>query len=120
MVRTQADPQFSAPEPISSGGATATGGALPSQHGRTPATPMQLVLSAILPGAGHLVRGEWVSGMYMLVTWGILLGVASLSAGRIAAVFGGQRMAMDGLLAVITLVLMIVGIWAWGLYDLKV
>ena len=120
MVRTQADPQFSAPEPISSAAATATGGAIASQHGRTPATALQLVLSAFLPGAGHLVRGEWVSGMYLLVSWGILLGIASLSAGRISEVFTAERTPLDGTLAVGTLAVLIVALWAWALYDLKV
>src|SRR5215207_7215448 len=120
MVRTQPDPQFSAPEPISAGAATMTAGALASRHGRTPANALQLLLSALLPGAGHLARGEWVSGMYILVSWGILLGIASLSAGRMAGTLAADRKPIDEMLAIGTLALLIVALWAWALYDLKV
>ena len=120
MVRTQADPGFSAPEPISEAAATATAGALASQHGRTRATPLQLLISAVLPGGGHLIRGEWVSGMILLVSWGILLSIASLSAGRIVEVFAAERVPIDGIIAVATLAVMIFGLWGWALYDLRV
>jgi peptide/nickel transport system permease protein len=87
---------------------------------RRPATGGQTVLSAVLPGAGHLVRGELLSGMALLVTWGILLGVLFMAWQRIAAVFTGPFIPVDGVVAVVTLGVLLLGIWGWGLYDLRV
>lgn len=79
-----------------------------------------LLLSALLPGAGHLARGVWVKGMALLIPWAILLGTAYLTWGRIVAVFTGLRIPVDGLIAVATLGLLLLGIWGWALYDLAV
>ncbi|HEV2131156.1 MAG TPA: oligopeptide ABC transporter permease [Longimicrobiaceae bacterium] len=104
------------PEPISSG---------PEERaalGETPARagPGTLLLSALLPGAGHLTRGTWMKGMLLLVSWGILLGLLLLTWERVAAVFTGRRIPFDGLIAVVALGLLLAGVWAWALYDLHV
>jgi peptide/nickel transport system permease protein len=120
MVRTSPDLQLSPPEPLSDASARAATGALVSAHARTPATPAQLLLSALLPGAGHLVRGEWVAGVLLLLAWGFLLGLGYLSGGRIADVFGANRVPVDGVVAVATLGALLLMVWGWALYDLRV
>ena len=117
MVRTSLDVEASPPEPISEAAATRPGpaGAPP----RAPATGGQLLLSAILPGAGHLARGEWRRGMLLVLAWGILLGTLFLTWNEAVGVFTGRRIPIDGLLAVATLGLLLVGVWGWALYDLR-
>ncbi len=119
MVRTPADLEFNPPEPVSDGPVEARG-ALAAEAGRGPATAGQLALSAVLPGGGHLLRGEWVRGMALLLPWGFLLGLAFLALERIRGVFAAQRVPADGVAALATLVLLLLGVWGWGLYDLSV
>jgi peptide/nickel transport system permease protein len=117
-MRTPTDVESTAPEPISSPG-TAAGG-VPGRSGRGRATAPQLLLSALFPGSGHVVRGEWVRGMSIVLPWGMFLGILYLSWGRIVEVFTAQRMPADGIVAVVTLGLMILALWAWAMYDLRV
>jgi peptide/nickel transport system permease protein len=102
------------------GGTVGAGGGVVSRYGRTRATGGQLALSALLPGSGHVVRGEWVAGIVLLLSWGMLLGLLYLASGRIAGVFTGPRILWDGLIALVTLALLMVGVWGWALYDLQV
>jgi peptide/nickel transport system permease protein len=115
MAKGPSDVEFSAPEPVSGEQARAAG-----VTGRTPVQPGHLLLSAVLPGGGHLVRGEWVVGMWLAFAWSFLLAVAFLSWSRIFQVFAGPRTPADGLAAVVTLAGLLAGTWAWSLYDLKV
>jgi len=85
--------------------------------GRRPATRTEVMLS-IVPGLGHLVRGEWVPGMLLLLMWGITLSLAFLSRARIGAVFTARRLPVDALVAVVTLVLTALFLWAWAFRDL--
>jgi peptide/nickel transport system permease protein len=114
MVERPSDVEFAAPEPLS--GAPPTAG----PAGRVPVSPGHLILSAILPGGGHLVRGEWALGMLLVLPWGMLLGAAFLTWDRILAVFTGTRIPGDGLTAVLTLGVLLLGVWGWALYDLQV
>jgi peptide/nickel transport system permease protein len=116
-MRTPTDVETTAPEAISGG---APMGDVPGRGGRGPASAGQLALSALLPGAGHLLRGEWVRGMSILIPWGAFLGAAYLSWDRIVEVFTARRMPVDGLVAVIVLGILLLGTWAWAMYDLKV
>jgi peptide/nickel transport system permease protein len=119
MVRTPADVEFNPPEPVSDE-ALQERGAIASEAGRPRATPAQMLLSALLPGSGHVVRGEWVRGMALLLPWGLLLGVGYITWPRIAAVFTATRTPVDGVVAAATLGVLLLGVWAWGLYDLQV
>ncbi|MEX2582863.1 MAG: oligopeptide ABC transporter permease [Gemmatimonadota bacterium] len=114
MVQSPADLEFSPPEPVA-GVAPAAGA-----RGRTPVSTGHLVLSAVLPGAGHIVRGEWVGGAMLGFTWASLLAVLFLTWDRVAAVFTGPRVPVDGALAVGTIAVLLAGTWAWSLYDLAV
>jgi len=82
--------------------------------------PHEVALSAVLPGSGHLLRGVWMKGMGLLICWGILLSVVYLSWGRIAGVFTARVLPIDGLVAVITLALMLLAVWGWSLYDIAI
>ena len=114
MVRAPADVEFTPPEPISGEAPRAGAG------GRVPVTNGHLFLSAILPGGGHSVRGEWVGGMILAFSWATLLALAFMTSDRMAGFFTGARLPIDGAVAVGTLVLMLAGILGWAFYDLKV
>jgi peptide/nickel transport system permease protein len=120
MVRANPDAEFAPPEPVSGSADVAARGAVAAATGRQPATPGQLGFSAILPGGGHLLRGEWFRGTVLLIGWGILLGLLYLAWERSVAVFTGPRTPIDGVVAVATLALLLLGIWGWALYDLAV
>ncbi|CAN5662903.1 hypothetical protein BH23GEM7_BH23GEM7_38460 [soil metagenome] len=106
------------PEPITS--SPEERAALAEVPSGKPASAGVLLLSALLPGAGHLVRGTWMKGMLLVIPWGMLLGVLLLTWERIAAVFTGRRIPIDGLMAVAVLGTLMLGLWAWALYDLRV
>jgi peptide/nickel transport system permease protein len=126
------DPESAAPVPIAPAPAderlgTGAGDTPGSPHGGDRAAqPMAppavrapahaLGLSALLPGAGHMVVGTWGRGMALLLLWGALLGLAFFSWERIAAVPGAPG--IDGWVAVLTLGLGLAGTWVWALFDL--
>ena len=116
MVRTPGDVEFAAPEPVSQ--AAVTSGV--NAPARAPVTGGHLALSALLPGAGQLVRGEWVSGMLIALSWGALLGLAFITSAQIGEFFAAPRKPFDEGLSIGILVLMMVGLWAWAMYDLRV
>jgi len=113
MAKPPMDVEFTSPAPVPGQSS------IPTSH-RAPVSPLHLVLSAILPGSGHVVRGEWVVGMALALCWGAFLGTFFLAWDRITLVFTGPRLPMDGLVAVLSLGAMLVGTWAWAMYDLKV
>jgi peptide/nickel transport system permease protein len=115
MTPTTPDTETTAPAPLPGGG-EATQMLPPS---RPPATGVQLAISAVLPGGGHLLRGEIVTGGLLLLGWGIFLSTLLLSWGRIVEVFTGLRIPADGVVAAVTLGVLLLGIWGWALYDLK-
>ncbi len=114
MSKTTGDVEFTVPEPISAPSPAA------GTPRRTPVTTGHLLLSAILPGSGQVARGEWVPGMAIALTWAMMLSVAFLAWNRIIGVFTAPRIPVDGVIAVVTLVLVMGGLWFWAIYDLKV
>jgi peptide/nickel transport system permease protein len=82
--------------------------------------PAHLALSAVLPGAGHLARGVWVKGMWLLVAWGITLGTLYLTWGRIQQAFAAPITPVDVMVSLATLVILLALIWGWAMYDLAV
>ncbi|HYJ78393.1 MAG TPA: oligopeptide ABC transporter permease [Longimicrobiaceae bacterium] len=103
------------PEPIAQTAQPPAG-----RRGRTPARPGELVASALLPGLGHLRRGEWRVGMTLVLSWGFLLALAFVSSGRIDAIGAMRRVPPDVYVAVAGLAALLLGVWGWGLYDLTV
>jgi len=107
-------PEQMPPEPIAQTATPAAG--LP---GRAPATPAQVAMS-VVPGLGHFARGEWLPGMMLFFAWGFTLSLAYLTRAKISAVFGGRRVPVDGVVAVVALTAMALAIWGWAFYDLAV
>ncbi|HET7273884.1 MAG TPA: oligopeptide ABC transporter permease [Longimicrobiaceae bacterium] len=120
MPRTPSDLEFNPPEPVSSEAGLAEEGAVAAERGRPDATAGQLALSAVLPGAGHLLRGEWARGMPALISWGVLLGLMYLTWGRLTEVFVGERTPVGEMVAVATLAILVIGVWVWAMHDLAV
>lgn len=114
MIKSSGDVEFAVSEPISA--PTPSAGV----RTRAPVRPAHYALSAVLPGSAQIVRGEWVAGMAIALTWGMMLSVAFLAWNRIVGVFTAPRMPVDGLIAVLTLASVMVGLWGWAIYDLKV
>jgi peptide/nickel transport system permease protein len=113
MAKPPMDVEFTSPAPVPGQSS------IPTSH-RAPVSPAHLALSAVLPGSGHVVRGEWVVGMALALCWGAFLGTFFLALDRIVLVFTGPRLPMDGLMAVLSLGAMLIGTWVWAMYDLKV
>src|SRR5687767_11365977 len=98
----------------------------PATHGRTPGAaagtrarkPWAMALSAVVPGLGSLAIGRVASGGWILGGW--LIGLATLLVSRedIARTLEFGR--FDDRLALGTLVVTLVGFWAWGMYDVAV
>src|SRR3954454_4263594 len=108
-------PEQLPPEPVTQPEPPAPGGRQP----RRPATSGQ-VLASVIPGLGHLLRGEVSTGLVLLLSWAFTLAVAFLTRTRIAAVFSARHLPADGVVAVATLVVLALLIWAWAFWDLAV
>jgi peptide/nickel transport system permease protein len=93
-------------------------GALAEVPPRT--SPGMLLLSALLPGAGHLARGVWVKGMWLLIAWGVTLGTLYLTWGRVQEALAAPVTPMDVMVSLATLIILLAAIWAWTMYDLTV
>jgi peptide/nickel transport system permease protein len=118
----RADPESAGPEPLPllepEGRAPVAAGAAAAAAPPPGATTLHRVLSAILPGAGHVARGSWARGMTLLLAWGLLLGVLYLGWGRIT-VDMRVRMTAQDYVALLSLVLTLALVWGFALYDLS-
>jgi len=85
-----------------------------------PATPFELIASVILPGSAHFLRGRRVAGGAIMLAWGLAISLAFLSRDRIIGVFTARVLPIDGLVAVVTLALLLGGILFATLYDIAV
>jgi peptide/nickel transport system permease protein len=81
---------------------------------RRPVTTTSVVLSAVLPGAGHLSAGMLARGVGLLVSWVALLGAAWLGRDTLM----GPPAALDEWIAATTLVLALMAVWGLALRDL--
>ncbi|HEX5727202.1 MAG TPA: oligopeptide ABC transporter permease [Longimicrobiaceae bacterium] len=117
-MRASPNVESAPPEPISGPPAAPVAGTTGTR--RPPATPLQILLTALLPGAGQVLRGEWRKGMALLLSWGFLLGMAFLSLERLRALSALRRVPMDMYLAIATLAILLLGVWAGALHDLLV
>jgi peptide/nickel transport system permease protein len=120
-MRTPPQLEFNPPEPVAgSDEALQQLGALGSRPAAQPATAVEIAASVILPGAGHLLRGVWATGAWLLLSWGLLLSLGYLSLGRMEAVFTARRTPVDGVVAIVTLLLLLALVWGWAFRDLAV
>lgn len=83
------------------------------------ARPVDVLVSALLPGGNHLRRGEWASGVLLLATWSAAIALALLRWDRVVAIVRSPVLRADGLLALGTLGFLLVLTWAIALYDLR-
>lgn len=115
------DPESTPAVPIPTGTEAGVPGdhatATSSQPMAAAAPPSAIALSALLPGAGHALLGEWLRGLLILIPWGALLGLTFFTWERIAAIGVGG---FDLYVAVATLAGLLMIIWAATLWDLTV
>ena len=111
------DPESAGPVPIpgepQEGSATAVAATRPA--GRVPLHA--LLLSALLPGAGHLATGELFRGALLLVPWGVVLGLLYWARAR---VFAWRQASLDEYVAATTAAALLLLIWGSALWDLAV
>jgi peptide/nickel transport system permease protein len=114
------DPESGPPVTVPHGGDAGVPGDHASAASSAPVTtrtpPHALALSALLPGSGHAVIGEWMRGLLLLLPWGALLGLVFWARERIAAVGGGS---LDDYVAITTLATLMLTLWGWALWDLS-
>jgi peptide/nickel transport system permease protein len=126
MNRLPADPRDNLPDPESAPALPVPSGAeagvpgdeasvVSSEPVRMSAPPHALIVSALLPGAGHAIIGEWLRGLLLLLPWGVLLGLVYWTWERIVALGGGS---LDDYIAIATLAGVMLTVWGWGLWDL--
>jgi peptide/nickel transport system permease protein len=115
------DPESTPPVPIPSGTEAGVPGdhvtAASSQPMGASAPISSIALSALLPGAGHALMGEWLRGLMILLPWGALLGLIFWAWERITAVGGGT---LDAYIATATLAGLLIVVWGGALWDLTV
>jgi peptide/nickel transport system permease protein len=75
-----------------------------------------LIASALLPGSGHFLYGAPVRGMLLLFAWGVFLGSAVLARTRIATL--GSTGSLDDYIAAATILLGLVLVWGFAMWDL--
>jgi peptide/nickel transport system permease protein len=76
-----------------------------------------LLLSALMPGGGHALIGEWLRGLLVLIPWGVMLGLVYWSFDRITAFADAS---LDDYIAIVTLFGTMLLLWSWALWDLAV
>ncbi|HSJ05707.1 MAG TPA: oligopeptide ABC transporter permease [Longimicrobiales bacterium] len=76
-----------------------------------------LALSALLPGTGHALLGEWLRGITFLLPWGVLLALAWWAWERIVVARTGG---MENHVALATLAGLMLILWGGALWDLSV
>src|SRR5690606_29888068 len=76
-----------------------------------------IAASALLPGSGHALIGEWIKGLMLLIPWGALLGILYWSWGRIT---GLERASFDDYLAIVTLFVSLFVVWAGAMWNLTI
>jgi peptide/nickel transport system permease protein len=104
------------PEPTP---AEPTGPAEPRATSAAPrrATPLELGLSALLPGTVQFLRRRRLQGAILLTGWILLLALTLTRWDRVVNVFTARVLPVDGIVAVVTLAALLLGIWAYALHD---
>ena len=80
------------------------------------ASTAALIVTAVMPGAGHFLLGAPLRGMLLLLGWGVLLGFAYLGRHRLASV--GSTGSLDDFIAAATLILGLAMVWGYAMWDL--
>jgi peptide/nickel transport system permease protein len=113
------DPESAPPVPVPSGveaGVPGDGATASSSQPAAARAPLYAVaLSALLPGAGHAVIGEWLRGALILLPWGALTGLVYWAWERIV---GPRSAGIEYYVAMATLAALMLTIWGGALWDL--
>ncbi|HSJ16201.1 MAG TPA: oligopeptide ABC transporter permease [Longimicrobiales bacterium] len=112
------DPESAAPLPVPTEPIVRSDAGVAASEPLRPRAPRYaLVLSALLPGSGHMAMGEPFRGLLLLLPWGALLGIMYWARAR---VFDWQGASLDEYVAFVTVVALLLFLWASGLWDLSV
>jgi peptide/nickel transport system permease protein len=76
------------------------------------------IASALLPGSGHVITGAWTRGVMLVFAWGALLALLFFARSRVFNL--GATGSLDDMVAVVTLALLLIAVWAFALYDLTI
>jgi peptide/nickel transport system permease protein len=101
------------PEIIHGGGDRAALAAEPPPR----ATPAAIIASAFLPGSGHIMVGSWARGLWLVLSWSLMLGVLFWSRAQVLAI--PQTGTTEDYVALIVLGATMLSIWFFALYDLR-
>jgi peptide/nickel transport system permease protein len=80
--------------------------------------PWAVVLSAVVPGLGSLAIGRVATGSWILGGWVIALAMLVVSRDDVARALQTGR--LEDRIALVTLVVTLLGVWAWGIRDVAV
>jgi peptide/nickel transport system permease protein len=83
----------------------------------TKAPGYAIAASALLPGLGHVLIGEWLRGLTLLLPWGTLLGLIFWARER---VFHIQNSSFDDYIALGTLLAVLAFLWISAIWDLAI
>jgi peptide/nickel transport system permease protein len=81
--------------------------------------PAAIVASALLPGAGHLFYGRFVTGLWILFFWGVGLALALQVRGDLSATLKGDR-PLDHWIAAGSLFAYLAAVWGKAMADVAV
>jgi peptide/nickel transport system permease protein len=81
--------------------------------------PLAVLASALLPGAGHLLYGRVVTGLWLLFFWCAGLALLFHVRADLAATLRGPA-ALDRWIAVVALGAYLIGVWAKAMVDVAV
>ena len=115
------DPESAAPVSIPQGADNGVPGDRASVVSTEPvagrAPTWAVLLSALLPGSGHALIGEWLRGLLVLLPWGALLGLVFWARERVLSV---NDASIDDYIALVTLIGVLGFLWVSTLWDLTV
>ena len=114
-LRDIPDPESGPPLSIPTEPLQRAGGAVAASQAGAPAPRSAVLLSALLPGAGHILIGEAFRGVLLLVPWGVLLGVLYWARAR---VFDWQGTSIEQWVAALTAAALLLLVWLSALWDL--
>ncbi|HUG40240.1 MAG TPA: oligopeptide ABC transporter permease [Longimicrobiales bacterium] len=120
-----ADPESGLPEPVAERAGADRGEPLRRDERAATATErphggasgLATALTAILPGAGHLLMGAPARGMAFLLPWGALLAAVWLGWEAVTGV--AETGSLDDWIAIATLVLGLAAVWLGAMRDLR-
>jgi peptide/nickel transport system permease protein len=91
--------------------------AVASEAPEAGASPLVVALTAVLPGAGHLLMGAPFRGLTFLLPWGFLLATIWLGWEAISAI--GTEGSLDDWIAVVTVGIGLAAVWVLAMRDVR-